>query len=72
MLDREAVPAQSPLFLLCDIVDGEIILRHKLWPWDECGKHVERFRLREYAERYFTLNPKWCQQCQDKKARHLE
>jgi len=70
MLDRESAPPQSPpLELLWDTVDGEIILRVKLWRCDHCGKQVERFRHRIYAEEFFRISPQLCQQCQDKNAR---
>src|SRR5438105_12984902 len=63
MLDRESAPAQSPQWEpLCDTVDGEVILRFKLCRWDDCGKQVEWFLNREYAEQYFTISPVWCRQ----------
>lgn len=67
-LDRESAPAPLPWWeLLCDTVDGEIILRDTRY-CDDCGKQVRRFRHRIYAEGFFHISPQLCQQCQDKKA----
>ena len=68
--DQESASVElPPLELLWDSVDGEIILRFTFWRCDDCGKKVERFRHREYAEQFFQIRPQWCQQCQDKHAR---
>ena len=70
MLDRDSASVQSPpLELLWDCVDGEIIFRFNFWRCDECGKQIERFRHKEYAEEWFRNTPHACQQCQDKRAR---